>query len=76
MMLTTTHYFTCNRSAHCDVVDRVHLEDGLVVPVRVDLAQLARNPVVLSHKQRVQHGQHLHQDVIYLGFNLTIILGM
>ena len=58
MMLTTTHYFTCNCSAHCDVVDGVHLEDGLVVPVRIDLAQLSSDPVVFPDEESVDHGQH------------------
>ena len=39
--------------------DDNYLEDGLVVPVGVDLAQLARDPVVLPHKQGVKHRQHL-----------------
>ena len=34
------------------------LEDRLVVPVRVDLAELRRDPVVLPHEERVDHGQH------------------
>ena len=36
-----------------------YLEDGLVVPVRVDLPKLACDPVVLPHKQGVKHRQHL-----------------
>ena len=39
--------------------DDNYLEDGLVVPVGVDLPQLARDPVVLPHKQGVKHRQHL-----------------
>ena len=34
-----------------------HLEDCLVVPVRVDLAELGSNPVVLPHEESVDHGQ-------------------
>ena len=34
------------------------LEDRLVVPVRVDLAELRRDPVVLPHEESVDHGQH------------------
>ena len=39
-----------------------HLESCLVVPVWVDLAQLAGNPVVLSHKQGVHHCQDLNRE--------------
>ena len=47
-----------------------YLEYGLIVPVRVDLAQLARNPVVLPHKQGVQHRQHLK---VRFRFNILLI---
>ena len=46
-----------------------HLESCLVVPMWVDRAELPCNPVVLSHKQGVQHGQHLHKDVIYVSIS-------
>lgn len=36
-----------------------HLESCLVVPVWVDLGQLAGDPVVLPHKERVHHCQDL-----------------
>ena len=36
-----------------------YLEDGLVVPVGVDLAELAGDPVVLPHEQGVEHRQDL-----------------
>lgn len=36
----------------------LYLEDALVVPVRVDLAQLHGNPVVLSHEDGVKTHQH------------------
>ena len=50
--------------------DDAYLEDGLVVPVGVDLAQLARNPVVLPHKQGVEHRQHLK---VVFHFNFMVI---
>ena len=50
--------------------DDAYLEDGLVVPVRVDLPQLARNPVVLPHKQSVEHRQHLE---VMFHFNFLLI---
>ena len=50
--------------------DDAYLEDGLVVPVRVDLSQLARNPVVLPHKQGVEHRQHLK---VMFHFNFPLI---
>ena len=50
--------------------DDNYLEDGLVVPVGVDLPQLARDPVVLPHKQGVEHRQHL--EVIF-NFNCLVI---
>ena len=34
-----------------------HLEDGLVVPVRIDLAQLSSDPVVFPDEESVDHGQ-------------------
>ena len=48
--------------------DDNYLEDGLVVPVGVDLPQLARDPVVLPHKQRVKHRQHLE---VIVNFNFV-----
>ena len=50
--------------------DDAYLEDGLVVPVWVDLAQFARNPVVLPHKQGVEHRQHLK---VRFHFNFLVI---
>ena len=39
------------------MINKSHLEDCLVVPVRVDLAELGSNPVVLPHEESVDHGQ-------------------
>ena len=41
------------------VLHLCHLESGLVVPMWVDRAELPCNPVVLSHKQGVHHGEDL-----------------
>ena len=35
-----------------------HMEDGLVVPVWVDLGQLGGNPVVLPDHHQVDNTQH------------------
>ena len=42
-----------------NVLHLCHLESCLVVPMWVDRAQLPCNPVVLSHKQGVHHGEDL-----------------
>ena len=47
-----------------------HLESCFVVPVWVDLGQLAGNPVVLPHKQGVEHRQHLK---VVFHFNFMVI---
>ena len=40
------------------MINDSHLENGLVVPVRVDLAELRSDPVVFPHEESVDHGQH------------------
>ena len=35
-----------------------NLEDGLVVPLGVDLAELGGDPVVLPHEESVYHSQN------------------
>ena len=35
-----------------------YLEESLVVPLGIDLAQLGGDPVVLPHEEGVDHGQH------------------
>ncbi len=48
------------------------LEECLVVPVWVDMAQLGGDPVVLPHEERVDHGQHRllvhppHNNILYI----------
>ena len=47
-----------------------YLVEGLVVPVRVDDAQVGGDPVVVAHKIRLKRGQHqlLVNPVIACGY--------